>query len=256
MLTVYVAGLVYFNGCKQPVKRMFAPDGTEGEPPHYAFLWIAADLLEESATQWWDGFSVPRDVDGVAMVEFRIPEPAEISFPDGDPGTCKDLDNKLPKLKKKQQDGTEENYEVDPATAETIAEATISSGTLTPRRFKNMGLVEWTIANPSTLQITTTLKDNPSDSRTITLKPAAEGGPMEVVFANTHDLFGSDTTEVLDDDHDLALFTKLNSALANVTLVSKKAPGSVGQLKTGNPVMNRLRFIKYSGGDPPNCCHD
>ena len=28
MLKVYVTGLIYFNGCEEDVKRLFAPDGT------------------------------------------------------------------------------------------------------------------------------------------------------------------------------------------------------------------------------------
>ena len=105
MLTVYVAGLIYFNGCEQPVKRMFAPDGTDGEPAHFASLWIDPGMVDESATQWWEGFRNTRTIGGVPMVEFRIPEPAEIVFPDlGSAGSCNDLDNKLSKLKKKEED--------------------------------------------------------------------------------------------------------------------------------------------------------
>ncbi|HEX2100406.1 MAG TPA: hypothetical protein VHF69_07075 [Candidatus Synoicihabitans sp.] len=259
MLTVYVAGLIYFNGCKQNVKRMYAPDGTDEKPLHYASLWVAADLLEENATQWWNGFRHSYAVEGGQVVEFRMPGPAEITFPDlgHSNGTCDDLETKLGKLKKKKQDGTEEDFEIDPATAQTIAEVTIRGGDIRPRRFKETSLVEWTMNNPPTLQITAALKNNPGQSRTITLKPSAGGVSAEVVFANTHDLFAGDGKGFRDDDdHDVALFKKLNPALAGETLVSKKAQGNAGQLSTANAIIHRLRdFGRFAGGDPPNCCN-
>ncbi|HUR80779.1 MAG TPA: hypothetical protein VM733_08430 [Thermoanaerobaculia bacterium] len=256
MLTVYVAGLIYFDGCNQPVRHMYAPDGTTGKPVHHASLWVAADLLEESATQWWAGFRHSHTIAGTPVVEFRMPNPAQIRFPDdGTPGgTCDDLENKLAKLKKKKDDGTEEPYEIDPSNAEIIAEVTINRGNITPRRFKQMTLVEWTIPSPSTLQIITWLKSDSADSRTITLKPSAAGVEAEVVFANTHDL-SLDNKDLSADGHDLALFKKLNLALGGATLVSKKAPGSVGGPSTEPAIFEALRKMQYSGGDPPNCCH-
>ena len=252
MLTVYVAGLIHFDGCIQPPRIMYAPDGSAGSPPHYASLWVAADLIDEDETQWWEGFRHSyKDGD---VVEFRMPNPVEILFPEGDPGECWEFE-KLSKMKKKDKpDDPEEDFVVNPAAAQTIAKATIGTGDLTPRRFKNMSVVVWTIKNPPMLRITTRLQANPGDSRTITLKPFAEGVTAELVFANTHAVFGEKQKFPPHDEHDLNLFKKLNPLAADAVLVLKKFPGSVGQLVTDNDVIQELKDIKYAGGDPPNCC--
>lgn len=245
-MLVFMTGLIYLNGCKEAVKRAYAPDG---RPAHQASLWIADDLV--ASTDWWAEFRISRDVDGVAVTEFRVPGPSDIWFPDINvPMSCVDLDDKLPKLKKKKQNGSEEEFDVDPDIAETIAEVTIRGGRIEPKRFKQIGLVQWTITNPSTLVITAVSKETAGDSRTITLETAT----AEVVFSNTHDLFALD--EKGKDSHagdHVDLFIKL-SPESNVTVVSKKPSGSVGQLKTDNAILNLMRKTAHTEGDTPGCC--
>jgi hypothetical protein len=249
MLKVYMTGLIYLNGCDEDVKRAYAPDGTGEEPPHYASLFIAADQIE--ATDWWSESKISHDK--VVTIEFRIPAPSYIWFPDvGNAVSCIDLDDKLPKLKKKKA-GKDYDFDVDPGTAQAIAQVTIRGGSIQPCRFKNIGLVEWTIAPQSALTITAVKKDG-SDSRTIRLKPPAGAVAAEVVFANTHDFFSVDEkgSDPLAGDH-VGLFVKL-SPEPDVTVVSKKAPGSVGKLKTDNAILNLMRKNAHTEGDTPNCC--
>jgi hypothetical protein len=248
-MLVFMTGLIYFNGCNEAVKRAYATDATESG--HFASLWIDADLVEESGTDWWDDSRETHDVDGVDVVEFRIPDPAEIWFPDeGDAMSCIDLDGKLAKLKKKKQDGTEEEFDVSPA-AQAIAEVTLRGGEIRPLRYKNMGLAQWTLAHPPSLAITAVLKDDASESGTITLKTA----DAEIVFSNTHNLFDVDKKTKEDahaGDH-VALFIAL-SPEPNVTVVSKKPTGSVGQLKTDNAILNKMRKNAHTEGETPGCC--
>lgn len=250
-MRVFITGLIFLNGCQEAEKRAYAPDGRD--EGHFASLWIEASQVEESATNWWPLSRETRTVEGVDVIEFRIPEPVNIEFPDdGNAVTCFDLDELLPKLKKKKPDESEEDFEVDPATAETIAEVTIGGGEIRPWRFKNMGLVEWTIEHPSGPQIIAVLKGDASESRTITLNAPAEA---EIVFSNTHNLFEIDKKtkkDALAGSH-VALFIKLNPE-PNVTVVSKKLPGSVGQLKSDNPILNVMRKSAHTEGETPPCC--
>jgi hypothetical protein len=248
MLKVYLTGLIYFNGCNQDERRVFAPD-VRG---HHASLWLEASQLNEGETQWWTGSRKSRDVEGVQVIEFRIPAPATITFPDeGNTVSCDDLENKLPKLKKKKQDEPDEDFDVDLENAQTIAEVTISGGDIRPLRFNKIGLVQWTIANPSGLQITAELKGNASETGTITLNT----GEAEVVFLNTHDLPDEDDeVDVLHGNH-VALFIKLNPK-SNATVVSQKAKGSADKLKNKDApaALNFLRKIDFTCGDTPGCC--
>lgn len=249
-MKVFITGLIYFNGCRETVKRAYAPDGrAEG---HFASLWIEANQVKESATEWWSDFRETRRVEGVDVIEFRIPDDAAITFPDeGSSVSCVELDKKLPKLKKKKHDEPEEDFDVDPATAETIAEVTIRGGEIRPRRFKDMGLVQWTIANPSAAQITVALKDVPGQSGIITLETPAQ---TEIVFSNTHNLFllNANGHEAFAGNH-VALFIKLNPGSDGI-VVSNKPSGNAGQLKTTNAILNHMRKTAHTEGETPPCC--
>jgi hypothetical protein len=241
MLNIYMAGLIYLNGCDQEVKRAYAPDGTGDDPPHHASLWItAADLDQEN---WWSGQKISHPVNGDTVFEFRIPEPSTLWFPDdGNAADCYDLDEGLPKLKKKKQDGTEEDFDVDPANAETIAEVTIRGGEIRPRRFKDITVVQWTITAPPTRQITAVI-DETGEPRTITVK-----NPAEVIFANIHDAGAPNPGDHVD------VFRKLNSVEAGAVLVSTKARGSVGHLDASIVALNFIRPMAKGEGDTPGCC--
>ncbi|MFL6245625.1 MAG: hypothetical protein ACJ74H_06345 [Thermoanaerobaculia bacterium] len=249
-----MTGLIYFNGCQEEVKRAYAPDGTEGEMiPHYASLFIAADQINESGTGWWDNSWTTRDIGDPPVIEFRIPDAADIWFPDeGNAVSCDDLENKLPKLKKKKtKKGDLQNFAINPKTPQTIAEVTIRGGAIEPFRLtERMGLVQWTIPQPSGLSITVVLKDS-GESRTITLASA----DAEVVFSNTHDLFTLDEAghDALAGNH-IVLFSKLNPTQASGILVSQKPKHNVEELTTGNTFLKYMKNIFHTCGETPPCC--
>ena len=244
MLHVYMAGLVYFTGCDEEVKRAFAPDGRDYDPPHEASLWIAAADVEQD--DWWDGETerISRNVEGTLVIEFRIPHPVTIWFPDqGNVVDCYDLDDGLAKLKKKNEDDSEEEFEIDPETAITIAKVTLRGGELRPRRFKDITVLQWTISNTPTRQITAVRNDT-GEPRTITVRDAAE-----IIFTNIHDV-----TITAPGDH-ADVFRQLNPSQGGVSLVSTKAPGSVGHLDSSNVSLNFIRPAVRGEGNTPGCCY-
>ena len=259
-MKIYVTGLIFFNGCNEDVKGMFAPDGRqdlpEGIPVHQASLWIAPEHVVGSETAWWpgrEGAVRSHDIDGATVLEFRIMDPAKIEFPDlnnGDPN-CDELDKKLPKLKKKKKNGATLDFEIDLDAAETIAEVMLRGGTVTPCLLeKKIHFVEWTIDNPSSLQIIAKLQDGDSVAGTITLNNLQ----AEIVFSNTHDVFvgGEEKKDRLAGDH-TALFQKLNPE-ADISVFSEKAKKDAADLITVNRFANYLFEIKYGDGDTPPCC--
>lgn len=252
MLKVYMVGLIYFNGCDEEEKRAFAPDGRVaafGVRPHFASLWVKANQvnLGAGATQWPE--RQLRSIDGVDVIEFRILEPVEIVFPDqNNPLSCADLDAVMPKLKKdKKKDEDEEYFAIDPVNARTIATVTIGGGRIVPfemKKNKKFGLVEWTIDNPSGLQIT-------AGERSITLMP---GVATEVVFSNIHAIDLNANLDTLADDDHIQLFKQLNPALGEgVTLVAHK-PGNLPRAQTNNALLKRLEDAHFTCGETPPCC--
>src|SRR5687768_7334739 len=130
-MRVFMTGLIYLNGCKAEIKRAYAPNGSDYQPPHHASLWVPAGQVDTSATTWADSVEHPR----LAMVEFKIREHSQIVFPDqGVELYCDDLETKLPKLKKKKKDGSEHVFDVEDS-AGAIAEVTIRGGRIEPKRF-------------------------------------------------------------------------------------------------------------------------
>ena len=259
-MKIYVTGVIFFNGCNEPVKGAFAPDGRtgmpeKGIPPHQASLWIADQDIVANATTWWPGRAgavTVRQIEGDTVHEFRIMDPAKISFPDLiDPMTCDALDKKLPKLKKKKQ-STTVDFEVDPNTVQTIARVTIGGGHIEAREFDGkINLVQWTIAQPSGLQIIARLQSDDSVAGTITLNnPQAE-----IVFANTHDLFADPERKkdlLAGDDH-VALFQNLHPE-ADASAFSQKAKSKAESLTTEAALPNYMLRIKYTCGETPPCC--
>lgn len=244
MIDVYMAGLIYLTGCDEVAKRAFAPDGRDYDPPHYASLWIAEDDVEQD--NWWSGATdkQSRSIDGVTVIEFRIPSPAKLWFPDpGDGVDCYDLEDGLAKLKKKNPDDSEEDFEIDPPNAITIAEVAILGGEIRPRRFKDITVLQWTIGDTPTRQITAVLNAT-GEPRTITVADSAE-----IVFTNIHD-----PSIHTPGDH-AAVFKKLNPAQAGATLVSKKARGSVGHIDGQNGILNFIRPAARGEGNTPACCY-
>ena len=254
MLKVYMVGLIYFNGCDELEKRMFAPDGRVGAfgvGPHRASLWINTDLVNIGATAWPE--RVAHVIDGVDVIEFQIPNPADIVFPvQNGPVSCDALVAIMPKLKKdkkdKKKDDEDEYFEIDPNHAETIARVTISGGELVPYDIKHgagnfFGLVEWRIVNQSGLAIT-------AGGRTITL---VSGAAVEVVFSNIHPVDPNAKKDDLRGDH-IQLFRKLNTTLPNnVTLVAHK-PANLPDPDTDNVVIQGLRGAQFTCGVTPPCC--
>jgi hypothetical protein len=260
-MKIYVTGVIFFNGCNEPVKGAFAPDGRagmpeKGIPPHQASLWIADEYVDSDATTWWTGRAgavTARQIEGDTVHEFRIMDPAKISFPDlFDPMTCDALDKKLPKLKKKKK-ATTVDFEVDPDTVQTIARVTIGGGHIEARRFeRKIPLVHWTIANPSGLQIVATLQ---SDDTVVAGIITLNNPEAEIVFANTHDLFADPERkkDILGDDDHVALFQNLHPE-ADASVFSQKAKNRAPSLTTEEPLLNFMRGIDYTCGDVPPCC--
>lgn len=200
MLTVHLAGLIYFDGCQHPEKRALVPDGTKGEdglPPHHASIWVEADRYDSD--QWWPDSKfahvlevTERDgtLNKVFVLEFRIPTPSQVAFPDEGNPLDFAIENGLPSLKK-----LSDEFELDPENPEAIARIPLRGGKLETRSFGEVGVVQWTIKDTPDV-ITIQAKPDRGAARTLTLrnvnelkKTAALGvlGP-EVVFSNAPDL--------------------------------------------------------------------
>lgn len=211
MLTIHVGGLVYFHACENvdpkekhdcdiKGKRAFAPNGTKadlGLPPHFASFWVDADRYESD--QWWPGSKFAHTlevterngtINNLFLLEFQLPEPAQIEFPDSEDAAAvvEDLGRSLPRL---QDRGFELADNPD-----AIATIPIRGGTLEGRSFGEGAMVQWTIAkHPETIQIKAKTK---SGEKTLTLRnvdPAArkrskalEELGVEVVFINAPNL--------------------------------------------------------------------
>lgn len=192
MLRVHFVGIVYFNVCTLEQRLALFPNGTgssDGMPSHHAGFFIEAN--RHDADDWWPDSKFVRmrrfeDKPGVfrtaAMYEFRIPEPAEVTFHCGDKKLdIKNLDEALPKIHEIAPE-----FELDVAHGDTIVRVPITGGTLEVFRFDPAGaVVSWSIADHPD-PITITAKAGQS-VRTVTLK-AAGTADTEIVFSNTPDL--------------------------------------------------------------------
>jgi hypothetical protein len=244
MLTVHLAGIMYFHGCDAREKNVFVPDGTKGMgeiPAHYASIWV--EPTQRETDDWFEGekhsrqVKVPTD-DGrivVTVLEYRIPYSATLTFPDGSggPATFVNLVDTLQKLEDLAPD-----FEVDHSAPETIVKIPIRSGDLEAFEFKDVAVVRWTIANPSSFTIIAT---SGSETKSITLKEPTEGAGVEIVFGNTSDLLNpSDGSK--DEDHDhFKLFAKLRVGRKpdDIIWVTKKR--RLGQLDFDHDYLSGLR---------------
>lgn len=258
MLKVHMTGLLYFNGCAAPVKHALAPDGRGWPIPHQASLFVDAALVNP-ATTWWSDYRLARDftvpIEGQGnvdahVIEFRIPYPATISFPDGnDALNCHDLDTTLAKLYVETPDSKSQKFVVG-EHPQTIAEVTFHGGFVSAGRYAEIGLIEWRIDHPPALEITATLKQG-GDSRTIVLN----GGDAEVVFANIHEVFddaNKDLHGASPGDSHVPLYRSLNPSVAGNIVSLREKPAA--QIKTANAVINRFKHIAVICGDIPPCC--
>jgi hypothetical protein len=257
MLKVFMVGLIYFDGCDEEVMHAYAPDGRVakfGVVPHFASLWIQADQVNTDATVWPERET--HSIDGVPVIEFRIPDPTEIVFPVGDDQlSCAALDAVMPKLTAEKKNAKDEYFEIDPDNALTIATVTIPGGELVPYDLKNKwsGVVEWRIANPSGLEITAEITvESTTEEWTIVLKADVDA---EVVLSNIHNIPLNASHDSLRSKNHVQLFKQLNLGLGDdVTLVSHRPGPPLSQLVTNNKYLGFLRLVDFTCGDTPPCC--
>jgi len=198
---------MYFNGCESPAKEALLPNGTQpldyypNIPPHYASVWVEPDDLETD--HWWPGQKYRRELGDTAYVwEFRIPEPAIVTFPDqrDAPARFHCFEYALPKLK---LDNNE--FEVDLDCPNVIARVLIRGGNLAVYAFKQVASVKWTIKHPDEAM------EIKADGYSITLKRETR----EVVFSNNSDLLapdyhgGHDCLPTADPDNHFYLYSQL-----------------------------------------------
>lgn len=261
MLKVYFTGLIYFDGCNAAQKNAYAPDGTNDDPSHHASLWVVKDELDEKATAWFAGSTIPhqfaahglRGAGTVDVLEFRIPSSADLSFPAGtQPASCSDLDDGLPKLQKWQPDGTFSDFAINPAVARTIAVIPIDSGNIRPAMFQSIRVVEWTIDDNASFSITATLR-NGGGSGTIVLNAPPKGEWAEVVFSNIHEVPEDDSPDLKVGYHvSIARHLDVDDS---ATMTCRAAKNKALPAKTDNQTLFHLSAVFHTEGDTPWCCH-
>jgi len=161
---VQFSGLVCFYRL-QGARLALLPDGRNpgnGIDPHYASIVIHEDWIEDESG--WEG--VQRDEGGVFPLE-----PCEVVFEGAD--TAGDLDvseHALPQLRQ-----IDPNFEIDPATAATIARVNIRQGKLTSHLMPQGTAVVSQLEVPHDGSITITVKpDDGSPQRSIRARAGAE----------------------------------------------------------------------------------
>jgi hypothetical protein len=236
MLNVYMTGVIYFNGCNETDKCVYAPDGSAHTPKHYASLWIRE--VDVEGDDWFSGLTdqIPRTLGDVPVIEFRIPSPVTLTFPATGSISCTGLDGGLAKLKKKQG-SNEADLEVA-ATAQTIAEIPIEGGTVRPRLYKGIRLIGWTIDGSSSVQITATPESGEPGS--ITVRDGAE-----VVFTNIPEITHHGSGD------NVILFDKLTTQPG--LLIANPPSGSANPIPGNDEILDAVRFGVL--GNTPGCCH-
>lgn len=254
MITVYIAGLIYHYGCTTDTKRALVPDGTAFYQQHYASLFVEPYRVESS--DWWDGQKIDRPE--AKVVEFRIPNRSEITFPDdaNDRVDCTNLDQGLTKIIAKKR------FQIDLTHPETIAEVPIRSGTLKAFAFtpasegKEVAIVKWTIQNDSRL-VTISASSLRENTKTLILKNPNSNPGLEIVFSNTADLIHKNDCSQRDPSKPshFMLFDKLNKNRPDV-LTPDHSKLHLDDLEFNHPY---LKYLQERGrlGDPecvPTCC--
>lgn len=163
--SVQFVGLVCFWR-ERGGRRVLLPDGEhpgEGIDPHYASIVVDPGAVED-ATGWNGHVTRP----GM----FRLP-PCSLSIEGADsPGAFDATDHYkvLPELRT-----PDNHFEIDPETAQTIAQMSIRQGTLTAYRIPGgKALIsQLDVPHDGTITITVTPRDG-SEPRTLRLKPGTE----------------------------------------------------------------------------------
>ncbi len=261
MFTVHMVGLMYFHGCTLDVKQALVPNGIRPQtrmPPHYASLFVSADDCE--ADDWWPDQKTEHpltvvndqgDEIKVRVVEFRIPEPAQVLFPDeGDPqAEFMNLEETLPKL-----ETIERRYEVDLEHADTICRVPIRRGALKAYGFNRAAIVQWRVQGHSGPITIAAVTDQVTKSVTLTQKTERLG--TEIVFSNTSNLISPSDDLDADRDH-FQLYSVLGREAWSANLIPPTAPP-----KGLTPLPFDHAYLKFLSartevpepGCVPSCC--
>lgn len=261
MLKVYMTGLVYIHGCTANTPMALLPDGTNEGDDHHASLWVDKDKVDLTSSSWPQEFYDEHDLDvkegrgpkqPVKVCEFRIPPGGTtISFP-ATPGTpqCGKLDADLARLTVDTPAGPVP-FVANPAAPDIIATVPIGGGIVTPYKFNNIGIIEWSISSLDSWQISASAVPNPY---TIVLKNVAPAA-AEIVLSNLHHL---DKIQKPGMDTHHYLYKKLNPSITD-KLIEPKQPGHTAELSGFTSAF--LKFLKKSvggrglaDGETPTCC--
>lgn len=267
MYTVHMAGIIYFHGCTTADKRALVPDGTVPEgglPPHFTSLFVDPGQLVSA--DWWKGeryeHKVPVVDDTgqevlVPVIEFRIPKPAEITFPDDldDKAEFIDFEKKLPRLQT-----IDPAFVVDLDDVDTIAQVRIRGGKLDVYALGDAAVVRWVVSrHPDLFTIRArAVNQNNGDRefKTITLRSTRSGLGTEIVFANTPDLIGGHAHAHMTGQPHFPLFGKLDKQRDGSRLETPDPPKTLDALPTDHPYM-RFLIANEEIGEPgctPSCC--
>jgi hypothetical protein len=203
--TVQFVGLVCFLR-EAGGRRVLLPDGRNpgvGIDPHHAAIVVSPGSVEAAAG--WNG-------DAVAPGRFRLP-PCFLSIHAADTDGTFDPsshDGRLPELR-----AIDPNFEINPATAETIAQLRIRQGTLAAYRIPGGEALisQLDVPHDGSIEITATPRDG-STARTIRVAPGTE---IAVVNVAGDDIY---TSEAEPHDH-FRIYERLS-----VRPVSLSAPSS------------------------------
>jgi len=265
MLTVHMSGLMYFNGCHTTKKEALAPNGTRPPadypkiPKHYASIWVESDDLREA--NWWP--DLPRDkrhrllplefknrddeTEKAWVHEFRIPEPAAVTFPDelDAPAHFHRFEYALPRLQNADND-----FEVDVDDPDAIARVSIRGGNLGVYVFKKVASVKWVIKHPADpMKIR-------ANQYSITLAPQAN----EIVFSNNSDLLENDyqghDCDQLDPNNHFYLYSRIAKDKNGSGLIIPCYPQNLQPLWYQHAYLKKLNDITRlnDSGCTGTCC--
>lgn len=215
MYNVNVIGLVYFNVCSVGSKIGLAPNGMNPSgdiAPHHASFFVEPEHY--AGASWWDSqmfAHVVKVIDnhGVRvdkpLLEFRIPEPAEIHFPvqPTDVPVVGNLNDGLPQLEK-----IDPTFQLDQDHADAIARLPVEGGNLKAFSFLDFPVVQWTFANADPT-FTIEAVDAKGGKHTITLRDGDGQSTAEVVFSNTEEVIAPPADK--PDGSHFALYAKLST---------------------------------------------
>lgn len=236
---VQFVGLVCFY--RQNGSRLaLLPDGRhpDGIDPHYASIVIHEDWVDAD-----DGWENVQREGGVYPLE----DPCEVIFEGADAAGTLDVsahEGKLPQLAQLAR-----NFEIDPATARTIARVPIRQGQLTAHLIPQGSAVVSQLLVPHDASITITVKFNDGPVRTIRARPDAE-------IAMTNMSRGT----FRDGEREGAPHFKIYEALSKNNDVSLTTPTAVNpqltELQSNNPLFTSVRgpiglYIECSNS---GCC--